>query len=164
MDPRYTLLLELADQEFEGDSFNGPSLMKTLDGLSAAEAASTETYEGYSAWETAVHCGYYKYLIARALGGGEELEPYPYAKANFAPLPSPAGESEWRAARDYLRLAHRACMGTIRAAPAQKLDGEFAAWKTSFAKAISWLCTHDSYHNAQIRSMGLPSLRETKRT
>jgi hypothetical protein len=164
MDGRFALLLEMADREFEGDSLNGPSLMRTLDSLDAAEAASTRTYEGYSAWETALHCAYYKYLIARGLGGGAELEPYPFVKGNFSPLPQPAGAAEWQRARDFLRLAHSSCMAAIRAASPERLDGVFAAWEMSFGHAISWLCTHDIYHNAQIRSMGLPSLKHPKET
>src|SRR5512133_2818434 len=146
MDTRFALLLEMADVEFDGNSLNGPSLMKTLDSLGCAEAASAETFEGYSAWDTAMHCAYYKYLIARALGGGSELEPYPFAKGNFPPLPEPPDEAGWSKARSYLRLAHASCMAAIRASAPEKLDGLFAAWEMSFRHAISWLCTHDIYH------------------
>jgi hypothetical protein len=162
MDTRFALMLEMADSEFDGDSLNGPSLMKTLDSLGFAEAASTTTYEGYSAWEIAMHCAYYKYLIARALGGGSELEPYPFATGNFPPLPESPDEAGWSKAKSYLRRAHLSCMETIRAAAPEKLDGVFAAWEMSFRHAISWLCTHDIYHNAQIRSMGIPSLKHPK--
>jgi hypothetical protein len=155
-------MLDMADKEFGGKSFNGPSLMETLDSLSAAQAASAATYEGYSAWETALHCLYYKYLIAEALGAGKELEPYPYLKANFAHVPAGSNEADWKDFRDYLRLAHRVCMDEIRSSSAEKLETKFALWDISFREAISWLCTHDCYHNAQIRSMGLPSLRQPK--
>lgn len=152
----------MADREFDGDSLNGPSLMRTFDSLDAEEAASVRTYEGYSAWETALHCAYYKYLIARGLGGGSELEPYPFEKGNFPPLPRPAGAAEWGSTRDFLRLAHASCMSAVRAASPERLDGVFASWEMSFGHAVSWLCTHDIYHNAQIRSMGLASLRHPK--
>lgn len=164
MDRRYEILLEMADREFDGDSLNGPSLMATLDSLSASEALSTDTFEGYSAWEIAAHCAYYKYLIARGLGAGAELEPYPFAEGNFPPPPAGAGDSAWKEARDYLRLAHRVCSDEIRASGPAALDGEFAQWKMAFRDAIAWLCSHDSYHNAQIRSMGLPALRKAKGT
>ncbi|TFG83915.1 MAG: hypothetical protein E4H20_04425, partial [Spirochaetales bacterium] len=77
------LLLDYADDEFDGASFNGPSLMKTLDSLSAENAADRNTFEGYSAWDVAMHCLYYKYFIASEFGKAGPLEPYPYEKGNF---------------------------------------------------------------------------------
>ncbi len=163
MDTRLSAALDAADREFDGESLNGPSLMATLDSLDASRAASTATFEGYSAWEVAIHCAYYKYLIAEGLGAGAELEPYPFEKANFPPLPAPADEAAWKATRDYLRLAHRVSMDEIRASDAAKMDSTFAPWKMSFLDAVAWLCGHDLYHNAQIRSMGVSGLREPRK-
>jgi hypothetical protein len=162
MDERLAAMLDMADKEFDGDTMNGPSFMETLRSLDAGSAASRDTYEGYSAWELAIHCAYYKYLISRALGAGAELEPYPYAKSNFAPPPEPADEAAWKAAMEYLALAHRVCMDEIRAQTASKMDSVFADWKMSFRDAVSWLCTHDTYHNAQLRSMGVPGIKSPK--
>jgi hypothetical protein len=162
MDQRMSAMLDMADIEFDGKSLNGPSFMASLDSLSAAEAAFSGTYEGYSAWELATHCAYYKYLVAQGLGAGPELEPYPFEKLDFAPLPVPADEAAWIRTRDYLRLAHRVCMDELRASDAARMDSVFAPWKMSFLAAASWLCTHDIYHNAQLRSMGLPGLRRPK--
>jgi uncharacterized damage-inducible protein DinB len=160
METKLEAMLAMADNEFEGKSFNGPCLMETLDALSFKDAASTATYEGYSAWEIAVHCAFYKHLIARALGAS--VEAFPYAEANFSPLPEPADDAGWKAARGLLRRSHRAVMAAVRAAPAAKLAEIWPTWDVSFADAVAWLCTHDIYHNAQIRSMGLAGLRQPK--
>lgn len=150
----------MADKEFDGESFNGPSLMKTLDGLSAEEAASEATYEGYSAWEVAIHCAFYKYAIALELGApGFD---YPYEEANFARVPSPADDAAWKTTRAVLRRAHHAVMDAVRAASPESLDAVWKEWDVPRREAVAWLCTHDCYHNAQIRNMGLPGLRKKK--
>jgi len=67
------LLAELADREFRGRSFNGNSLMETVRSLSAAEAASTDSYEGYPAWSVLAHCVYYKFFLLRFMGCSARL-------------------------------------------------------------------------------------------
>ncbi len=162
MDTKLYALLELADIEFDGESFNGPSLMATLDGLTAAEAASEATFEGYSAWEIAIHCAYYKYLVAEGLDKADGITPYPYRESSFPPLPVPADEDAWRATRAYLRKAHHGVMKAIRSCTDAELEAVFPKWEISFHKTITWLCSHDIMHNGQIRSMGLASLRRPK--
>jgi hypothetical protein len=162
MDTKLEAMLSMADIEFEGESFNGPSFMATLDALSASEAASTQTFEGYSAWEIAVHCAYYKYFIAKGLGKAAEITPFPYAEGNFSPLPVPADDNAWRSARAYLRRSHHAVMKALREATSGELDAISPEWEVSYRDMASWLCTHDVYHNAQIRSMGLSSLKHPK--
>lgn len=163
MDRSLALLLDLADAEFDGESFNGPSFMKTLESLSPESAASTATWEGYSAWEVAHHVAYYKYYIARELGAAGPIEPYPFpaGRSGFAP-PREVSAAAYKDLLGYLRRAHRCVTEAIRAADPGKLVEIMPKWDIPFAKAAAWLCTHDSYHAAQIRSMGVPGLKEPK--
>ncbi len=162
MDARIELIAKLADDEFDGECFNGPSLMGTLRKLSATMAAYDDTFEGYSAWEIALHCAYYKYFLAKALGAS--LGEYPYEKENwgFGAAPPPGDEASWAALLEYLPMVHRAAWAAARSAPPSKLDEIFPEWKVSYAKALSWLATHDTFHGAQIRSMGTPGFKSPK--
>jgi len=153
------LLLDYADDEFDGASFNGPSLMKTLDGLSAEAAADRNTFEGYSAWDVALHCLFYKYFTAREFGKAGPLEPYPYEEGNFAER-GPTDEGSWAALRAYMRKAHAVCRDAIARATDDELAELVPSWKVSRGKAAAWLAGHDTYHTAQIRSMGVPGIRE----
>lgn len=155
-------IFELLDDEFDGKSWNGPSLLGTLGKLSAAEAASTATWEGYSAWELGIHCAKAKYLVAGDLGAA--LPPWPYAgKADdWFPAPLGTGEDDWAREKAFFAEVHHACMAALRAMPEARLATDMPSWKTPWPKAIAWLCTHDSFHGAQIRSMGLPALRTMK--
>jgi hypothetical protein len=156
-------LIDLANDEFAGHSFNGLSLMKTLDSLDAAQAAWTATWEGYSAWEVALHVAYYKFYIARALAGEGRTGPYPFEKGSYGFwMPAERSEAAWAEARAYLVTSHGLAMEAIGAASGEKLAETMPKWEMPFRKAAVWLCSHDSYHTAQIRSMGVPGLKEAR--
>lgn len=151
-----------ADDEFDGESFNGPSFMKTLDGLSAETAAFKGTYEAYSAWEVAAHCLFYKYFLLKSLGLSGPIDPYPYEEGNFVG-PVEVTDKAWADFRSYARKVHAACMETLRKLPEQRLGETMPEWKIPYGKVVAWLCGHNSYHCAQIRSMGVPGLKAPKK-
>jgi uncharacterized damage-inducible protein DinB len=161
MNTDLALLVELADAEFDGESFNGPSLMVTLEKLSPEAAASHDTFEGYSAWETAIHCLYFKYFIARSLGVTGSVEPYPYEQESFIRVEG-ADPEAWRQLDAYLRRVHHATWRAIAELGEERLASIMPEWKIPYSSAIAWLATHDTYHTAQIRNMGVPGLRSPR--
>jgi uncharacterized damage-inducible protein DinB len=154
-------LLEVANAEFSGNSLNGHSFMETLESLSPGMAAYDFTYEGYSAWEVAHHVAYFKHRVTKALD--PSLEPYPLPKgpSGFA-APLAVSDEAWRAVLDYLKDIHARALEAIRKAPASKFDEPMPKWEVSIGEAVAWLCTHDLYHTAQLRNMGVPGLKEPK--
>ncbi len=95
MNKAFDYLLRLGDAEFSGQSFNGPSLIETLKSLSVSEAASTDTYEGYSAWGAALHVLYYKHLVGRALNA--DLPKYNHEENGWPSLPDDRSEESYNA-------------------------------------------------------------------
>jgi hypothetical protein len=168
------LALDYADAEFNGRSFNGKSFMATLRSLDAAAAAGTATWEGYCAWETLIHVAYCKYLIATELeevlppgkrtGRIGELEPYPWAKTLevFAPPPAETSPAAWSRDLDYLERVHEVCMAVIRRATPAELGSTMPSWGIPFGQALAWFLSHDAYHAAQLRNMGVPGLKDRK--
>lgn len=160
-----SLLIWLTATAFHGTSFNGPSLMKTLRGLTAAQAASEATYEGYSAWGVALHLMYWKHELTEALNAamGEPFPPanFPYEGKDFPLLPKVLTEDAWTEARAELAAQHTFYMVALRSFPVMRLD-EKMAWGCTFGEAIAWMATHDTYHTAMIRNMGVPGLRENR--
>ena len=152
--------LDYIDAEFQGKPWNGLSLKTTLDKLSAAEAASGQTWEGYSAWSIALHCAKCKRIVARDLGA--PVAAWPYPEDVWFPSPAEISEAAWAADRALLAEYHEISMKALRGFPVSKLDDEMPAWKAPWGKVLSWLVTHDAFHGAQIRSMGLPSLKSKK--
>lgn len=161
MSTYHSILIEYADAQFDGESYDGPSFMKTLESLSFDAAASMATHEGYSAWEVALHVLYYKYYFIKAFGAGSSVEPYPYPEGNFASPPELSQEA-WTLLHSRLRAAHKAAIGAILAFPEARLDEPVPGWGEPFGRGIAWLCGHDAYHAAQIRSMGVPGLKAPK--
>ncbi|PKL24936.1 MAG: hypothetical protein CVV47_06525 [Spirochaetae bacterium HGW-Spirochaetae-3] len=154
------IILDVLETEFRGKSWNGLSLAPTLGKLGAAEAARTDTFEGYSAWSVALHCTKCKILAARDLGVAAPEWAFP--AETWFPEPGDKGQPAWDRDRATLADAHDAMMAGLRAFPASSLGDEMPTWKSPWETVIAWLVTHDSFHGAQVRSMGLPTFR-TKR-
>jgi hypothetical protein len=152
-------IFDLIDCEFDGKSWNGPSLMATLAQLDATAAASQATWEGYSAWELAIHCSSCKFIIAEDLG--LFIPEWTYGRQLFgqATDTSPAA---WLHDQSLFRLVHTTCLTALRQMPADHLALEMPSWKSPWLEVIAWLTTHDAFHGAQIRSMGLPALKTAK--
>ena len=148
------------DAEFSGKPWNGKSLLATLDKLPAAEAANIETWEGYSAWSIALHCAKCKRIVLVDLG--VPAAPWPYPEDLWFPSPVETSEEAWTRDRAMLLAYHEASMKALRAFPESRLGEEMPTWEAPWGKVLAWLATHDAFHGAQIRSMGLPSLKAKK--
>ena len=153
------MLVELTNQECLAGSFNGPSLLETLRSLSAAEAASTDTCEGYSAWAVALHVLYYKNMLATELGAA--VPDYDYEKADFPATPANPSQEAWEKLIGRIESTHKAFTAAFSRVSDEALEREHKTFQIPLWRSIAWLVSHDSYHNAQIRNMGLPSLRRS---
>ncbi|MBU0929020.1 MAG: hypothetical protein KKA67_14820, partial [Spirochaetes bacterium] len=100
------------DAEFDGKSWNARALMPTLDSLSASEAASEATWEGYSAWSVALHVAKCKRIVAIDLGG--PAPDWPYAEEPWFPAPADPSDAGWARDRALARSCHDACMKALR--------------------------------------------------
>jgi hypothetical protein len=159
MDTGIRLLVDLSNQECIGDSLNGPSLIQTLRSLSPEEAASTDTYEGYSAWSIALHVLYLKHMVSLELGA--EVPEYDYEKTDFPKPPARVSREAWEKVIADNEAVHRGFVEALGKASPEKLASTFRAWKIPLGKAAAWVVSHDINHNGQIRNMGLESLRKT---
>ena len=152
------IMVDLSNQECLGGSLNGPSLIETLRSLSPEEAASTDTYEGYSAWSVALHALYFKHMIGEALG--KSLPSYDYEKTDWPAPPDAVTQAAWDKVISDSEAIHKAFIDAITAASDEQLEATYKPWKMPLGKAVGWVISHDTNHNTQIRNMGLPSLRK----
>jgi len=159
--PELKLVAELADREFRGHTFNGYSLMETVNSLRAEEAVSTDSYEGYSAWSILAHCVYYKFYLLRFLGLSGAVEPYRWNEDSFPVIPDQS-EQAWEDARAYANEVHEAFLAMLQDLEARQFELKIPAWDCTVQEAILWLPAHDSIHNGQIRNMGIKSLRKPR--
>jgi len=156
MQTSLSLLIWLAESEYNDGSFNGPNLVKTLKSLTMEQVTTEETYEGYTVWAIVLHLMYWKHFIARVLGDAT-LGDFPYQGENWLTLPEERSEAAWSRTLSEQDEIHKAYMAALRAFPEERL-GERMQWGCPFGEAIAWMTTHDTYHTAQIRNMGLKGL------
>lgn len=160
MDAMTKFLLNHIDHEFRGPSMNGPSLMETLRPLSHSKAASHKTFDGYSAWEIAVHLANYRMIILRELGKAAPLEPYRWRSSDFAPQmhERDATAASWTACLEYLEQLHDAVLAAFRSSDAPKPGQLMDKWGIPWGEVLVWYSGHDTFHSAQLRSMGTPGI------
>jgi len=152
-----SLVIYLTESEFDGGSFNGPNLVRTLRSLTLDQVTTEETYEGYTVWSIVLHLMTWKHFLARALGD-TTLEDFPYEGENWPKLPDELTQASWEKMLAEQDEIHAAYLAVLKDFPVERLGEKMEAWGCSFGEAIAWMTTHDTYHIAQIRNMGLKDL------
>lgn len=160
MNSDLAMIIDITEKEYHGGSFNGPSLRTMLDGLTLDEVTSTDTYEGYSVWGIVLHLLNWKQQWAEWLDA-PGLPDYPFPKENWPVLPENPTQEAWEETLALMDSVHAAYVAALRDLPPGKLEEKIEVWDFSWAEAIAWMTTHDTYHIAQIRSMGLRHFDES---
>jgi uncharacterized damage-inducible protein DinB len=155
MDKAIELLTQLTEAEFDEQSFNGLPLMETLRKLTLDQVTTKDTYEGYTVWGIVLHLIYWKYFLGKQLGGTGGFDSFPYEEKDWPPLPEELSKSSWEKTLQELESAHRSYIEALKRFPSDRLEEEIKEWRCSCGKACAWMSTHDTYHTAQIRNMGL---------
>ena len=146
-------LLDQFEREVQGQPWHGPSLTTILDGVTAAQAAHTQSGEAHSIWEILLHMTGWKREVSRRALGHEAAEP---AHGDWPPIGEPT-ESLWREAQaDHLR-AQRELLDILRGLSDATLDTKvpgnpaaFIGAGLSIAATLWGLVQHDVYHSGQI--------------
>ena len=155
MDSRIELLVSMTDDDYHGTSFNGPSLIETLEDLSLQQICSTDTLEGSSAWGIVLHLIYWKYFLCRELGGDGGLTPFPYEEKDWPAVPKQQDQEKWDEVLTHMETVHNSYLDALRGLSSKDLERIIPGWKCTVLKAVSWMATHDLYHAVQIRNMGV---------
>lgn len=158
MNSDLAMIIDITEREYHGMSFNAPPLRKMLDKLTLDEVRSTDTYEGYSVWGIMLHLLYWKYQLLECLNV-PDLPDYPYQKDNWPALPEVRSQEAWEETLALMDAFHDIYVSALRTLPASKLD-EKMEFQCTWRDTIAWMTTHDTYHIAQIRNMGLKHFPE----
>ena len=153
------IVIDITEKEFHGGSFNGPSLMTMLKELALDEVTSTDTFEGYAVWGIVLHLMTWKHQLATWLDAPGVPE-YAHPGENWPAIPENPTQEAWETTLATIEGIHNAYVTALRSFPEGKLGEVIEAWGCSWADAIAWMTTHDTYHIAQIRNMGLKTFPE----
>jgi uncharacterized damage-inducible protein DinB len=146
----------LADQlqrAFYRDAWCGPSLLESLEGVEAAQAAARPLVRAHSIWEIVLHVSGWKRVVHRRLEGQAVRLP----EEGDWPEVTDASEQSWQATLARLRARHEALLVAVRGLDEARLDDVLLAESTretgggvSCYLTLHGAAQHDLYHSGQI--------------
>ncbi|MBI3684541.1 MAG: DinB family protein [Acidobacteria bacterium] len=139
---------QLADairKSVNGPAWHGPSLVKAIEGISAAQAAAPPIAGAHSIWEILLHAAAWMDEIAERLGGACHREPL----AGDWPSVPEATESNWGAAWQELANALSKLESATERFPEERLP-DHPVPGVSFFETLAGAAQHNSYHAGQI--------------
>lgn len=139
----------IADQiasGFRDGAWPGVSVRGLLHQMSPAEAAAHPIVGAHSAWEIALHLGFWHDAVRRRLAG-RAVE---YQLDEDWPLPEAESDANWHAALERLDQAHRALVDAVRVLPPKKLTELVPGRKFTVYFMLHGVPQHDLYHGGQL--------------
>jgi uncharacterized damage-inducible protein DinB len=159
MTAKVNQLEELLRRALEGKAWHGPSVLESLAGLSAAQAASHPIAGAHSIWELVLHLASdYDLVLRRLAGDGRQLT----AAEGWPECPAPTEENWQRTVQD-LKLRNKKLRQAVRDFPDERLDEPLVPEipYTAYTQFIG-VTQHNAYHTGQIallkRALERPSL------
>jgi uncharacterized damage-inducible protein DinB len=151
-----TEIERLADQlqrAFHRDAWCGPSLLETLEGVTAERAAARPLARAHSIWEIVLHVGGWKRVVLQRLEGQAVKLP----EEGDWPQVADASERGWQETLSTLRARHDALLNAVRGLSDARLDdvliaesGRETGGGVSCYVTLHGVAQHDLYHGGQI--------------
>lgn len=145
----------LTEREYTAGSFNGPAFIQTVRKLTVEQAADADTHDGYTSWAIVLHDAYFKWKVLEFFHPGRHE--WPYERKSFPAIPE-ATDENWQATISFSDEIHGAYLALLDKLTSEDVEREIPEWECSVGQALAWIATHDSYHAAQIRNMGVKGL------
>lgn len=147
MQSEVSRLEEQLGRALEGEAWHGPSVLETLEGVSAEQAAAHPIAGAHSIWELVLHlCGAYGLVLRRLGGDGRQLtEP-----EDWPSVPEPTAEN-WSNSIHALKQLNEYLRNAVRSFSEERLDQQLVpeAPYTAYTQFIG-ITQHDLYHAGQI--------------
>lgn len=153
MSLKHTLRQHL-DAVFYGEAWHGAALRPTIRAFGFAEALQ-ENAEGFSPWKIVLHCAYWKFAARRWLAPEDAKPSFPRQPDDFPDLPAERTEAAWRADIEFLDAEHRRLVHAVEQFPDRRLEDKRPQDPITYAGLILGVASHDVYHTAHIRNLGI---------
>jgi len=147
MTAEVTRLEEQLRRALEGEAWHGPSVLESLAGVSAAQAASHPIAGAHSIWELVLHLrSDYDLVLRRMAGDGRQL-----TAAEGWPACPASTEENWQQTVQELKLLNKKLRQAVRDFPDERLDDFLVseAPYTAYTQFIG-VTQHNLYHAGQI--------------
>ena len=157
MDSEARVLIDFMDSIFYGPGWHGPELYPTLQALSVEQALQPAGPDGYSTWQLALHCAYWKHAILRRFGATEA--PFGRTPEDFPDLPEQPDRAAWERDLQLLVDKHEAIKTEVRRLGNEELGAMSSDEKFSKESLVLSIAAHDAYHTGHLRNMGVDGLK-----
>jgi len=148
------LLLALIDEAFDRGAWHGPTLLGSLRGVTARQAAWRPGPRRHNIWEVIVHAAYWKYAVRRRLTG-EKRGSFALKGSNWFERPfgklGAGNERTWEEDVRLLIDQHRKLRAVIADLPVRALERPVQGKRHTAAYTIRGIAAHDLYHAGQIQ-------------
>jgi uncharacterized damage-inducible protein DinB len=142
-------IVDQMDRAFSGDAWHGPSLMSTLEGLSAEDASKHPIRGAHSIWELVHHLGSWNAIVLHRLRG-ENIEVT--TERDWPPVWE-VSETAWRRAVENLSETHlrlRNFVASLEDDQLDRMDQTTSGAKTSRYVVLHGMVQHNLYHAGQV--------------
>ena len=147
-------------QALEGPAWHGPSVLETLEGVTAEQAHAHPIAGVHSIWELALHIrSSYDLVLRRLRGNGAPMTP----AEDWPPVPAPT-EASWREAIRSLQDRNVQLRAAVRTFDPGALDRPIVPEPpyTAYTQFIG-VTQHDLYHAGQIAILKkIPAVRRSE--
>ncbi len=140
-------LEEQLRRAFEGEAWHGPSVLESLTGITAVQAASHPVASAHSIWEIVLHIRTdYDLLLRRMAGDGRKLA----AAEDWPACPAPT-EANWQQTLQELKQLNKKLRLAVRDFPDERLDDPLVPGSshTAYMEFLG-VTQHNLYHAGQI--------------
>ena len=148
MHPRTETLLLLLHQGWGPRAWHGTALKGAVRGITAEEALWRPAPGRHNIWELVLHMAYWKYTVARRLGGLAKGS-FPRDGSDWLEIQD-TSERAWKADVALLHDQHAALVEAVRKLPPSRLDAKDGS-KWTHAEQIAGAAAHDLYHTGQLQ-------------
>ena len=129
----------------------GPTPMRALHGVSAAQARWVPARRRHSIWELALHIAYWDYAVRRRFEP-ESPRDFPRSPGNWPALPARADERAWAQDRELLEREHDLLVRSVRLVDPARWNRRMPKGRRwTYAETIVGIAAHEVYHAGQIQ-------------
>ncbi len=139
-------LVDQIRRTFDGNSWHGPSVMKTLEGVDLKQAKARPLNGRHSIWELVDHLSFWMGEVTWALNNRRV-----YDSTSLMDWP-PMGEAEeeWGASVKRLGVSVDQLVGSLNGWGNEDLDGRLEGATYSYRQMLHGIVHHNVYHAGQI--------------
>ena len=139
-------ILDQLNLAFAGQAWHGPSVMATIEGITAQQAAARPFSSAHSIWEISLHISAWeRACLSRLEGDRAQL-----SDAEDWPLVTETNDQSWAATKDALRRTHEDLYRAVSKLDDSKLDEPIVEGLSSVYVTLHGVIQHSLYHAGQI--------------